>query len=86
MARKTKLGDRVGVSDWQALETAGDVRRFLRWCILSTRSQSLESKDAAILGQLGNCLLKTIQVADLETRLTVVEKQIMAATQQQNLT
>ncbi len=75
MARQRKLGNRVGVSDWQALDTAGDIKRFFRWCILSVRDQSLETRDAIILGQLGTYLLKALETSSLEDRLAALEAQ-----------
>jgi len=75
MARQRKLGNRVGVSDWQALDTAGDIRRFLKWCILSVRDQSLETRDAIVLGQLGTYLLKALETSSLEERISALETQ-----------
>jgi hypothetical protein len=71
--RKKKLGNPQGVSEWQTLATAADVRRFLRWCILSVRAQTLDAKVAATLGQLGCYLVKTIEVGDIESRLEALE-------------
>jgi hypothetical protein len=75
MARKVKLGDR-GVSSWQQLDTPGDVKRFLRWVILSVRSQTLETKVAGVYSQLAMALLKAFEtddfardVADIKRRL-----------------
>ena len=74
MARKEKLGTLRGVGEWKQLESAGDVRRFLAWCIHSVREQSLEPKTAAILGQLGSFILKAVETADMEARLETLEK------------
>lgn len=76
MARKEKLGTLRGVGEWKKLESAGDVRRFLAWCIHSVRDQSLEPKTAAILGQLGSVLLKAAETSDVEVRLETLEKQL----------
>lgn len=73
MPRKEKLGTLRGVGQWKRLESAGDVRRFLAWCIHSVRDQSLEPKTAAILGQLGSFLLKAVETADLEARMARLE-------------
>jgi len=45
---------------WQDLDTVGDVKRFLRWAILSVRAGKLDNKTAGVLGQLGLYLLKAI--------------------------
>ena len=74
MATKKKLGTPQGVGQWKKLETAGDVKRFLRWCILSVRDQSLDPRTAATLGQLGCYVLNAIEIADFERRLADVEK------------
>jgi hypothetical protein len=73
MATQKKLGTPQGVGQWKALETAGDVKRFIRWCILSVRDQSLDARTAGVLGQLGCYLLKAVETADLEARLAVIE-------------
>jgi hypothetical protein len=71
---KEKLGTLRGVRKWQKLDSAGDVKRFLAWCIHSVRDQTLNPKTAAIMGQLGAFLLKAVEVADFEHRLEHVEK------------
>jgi len=71
---KEKLGTPQGVRQWKRLETAGDVKRFLRWCILSVREQSLDARTAGVLGQLGCYLLKAVETADLDRRLEALER------------
>lgn len=71
---KEKLGDLRGVKDWQALNSAGDVKRLLRWLILSIRNRTLDPKVAAIMGQLGAFMLKAVETTDLDARLAVIEK------------
>ncbi len=73
MARKEKLGDSRGVKDWQDLETIGDVKRFLRWTVLSLRSQSLDRADAAVFTQIANVVLRAVEGHDLEKRLRELE-------------
>jgi hypothetical protein len=65
---------RAGV--WENLETVGDVKRFFRWCILSVRDGSLDTKKGSCLGQLGLYLLKTIEAGDFEKRLDDVERRL----------
>ena len=60
----------------QALGSAGDVKRFLAWCIHSGREQSLDPKTAAIMGQLGSFLLKAVEMSDLEQRLADIEARL----------
>ena len=73
MPRKEKLGDR-GIAHWQPLETPGDVKRFLRWVILSVRSQTLDTKVAGVYSQLAMALLKACQESDFEARLRTLEE------------
>lgn len=73
MPRKEKLGGRGGVAQWKPLETAGDVKRFLRWVILSLREQSLSRADAAVFSQLALAMLKAVETADLEARMARLE-------------
>jgi hypothetical protein len=80
MATQKKLGDR-GVSQWQRLETPGDVKRFLRWVILSVRSQTLDTKVAGVYSQLAMALLKATQDSDFEERLTALEDALRATHQ-----
>jgi hypothetical protein len=81
MPRKVKLGERGGVRDWQALDSAGDVKRFLRWVILSARSQTMTTSQAAVFGQLALAMLRTMETSDLEARLEQLERNL--ALQQQ---
>ena len=74
MAHKRKLGDPQGVAEWQELNTAGDVRRFLKWIVHSMRNQSLDRADAATLGQLACYIVRTIETTDLETRIHSLEE------------
>ena len=74
MARRKKLGNPTGVSTWGNLETAGDTKRFLAWCIHSIRCQTLEPKTAAIMGQLAAYLLKAVETTDLEQRIATLEQ------------
>jgi hypothetical protein len=74
MARKTKIGDRVGVAEWAELERVGDVRRFLKWVIHSMKNQTLEPNQASIFAQIGGVMLKTVQASDFEERLARIER------------
>ena len=76
MARKEKLGDLRGVKAWQNLDSAGDVKRLLRWLILSIRNQTIDPKVAAVMGQLGAFLLKTVETTDLENQLLLLQARI----------
>jgi hypothetical protein len=59
---------------WARLETPGDVRRFLKWLILQTKSDKVDLKKAGVLGQLGINLLKAMGESDLEARIAAIEK------------
>lgn len=67
---------RGGVSEWRALATAGDVRRFLRWTILSMRNGELEKSEAAVFSQLAIALLKACEKGEFEERLRSLEKKL----------
>lgn len=73
MARKTKIGNHQGVAEWAALNTIGDVKRFIAWCIHSVRDQSMDTKTASCLGQLGCYLMKAVEIGDFEDRLSHIE-------------
>jgi hypothetical protein len=76
MGRKMKLGNLVGVERWEALETVADVKRFLRWVILSMRDTTLEPNHASIFAQVGGVLLKTVQASEFEKRLEDIEQRL----------
>lgn len=76
MGRKAKLGTPLGVAEWKQLESAGDVKRFLRWCVLSVRDQSLDVRTAATLGQLACYILTAIEAADFQHDLTEIKRRL----------
>lgn len=71
---KEKLGTLRGVNQWKQLESAGDIKRLMAWCIHSIRDQTLDPRTAAIMAQIGAFMLKAVEVADLEDRLAAIEK------------
>jgi hypothetical protein len=71
-----KLGNPRGVGEWAALDTVGDAKRFLAWCIHSVRDQSMDTRTAATLGQLACYLMKAMETTELERRLEDVEKRL----------
>lgn len=73
MRSKEKLGTLWGVGAWKKLDSAGDVKRFLAWCIHSIRDQTLDPRTAAIMAQIGAFMLKAVEVADFEKRLQDIE-------------
>jgi hypothetical protein len=52
------------------------VRRYLRWLILQTKADKIDTRKAGVMGQLGLYLLKSMEVADLETRLSKIERNL----------
>ncbi len=74
MPRKQKIGDLRGVHAWQNLDSAGDVKRLLRWLILSIRNQTIDPKVAAIMGQLGSFMFKALETSNFEQRLSDLEQ------------
>jgi hypothetical protein len=65
-----------GIGEWTNLDTVGDVKRFLRWLVLSTGGDKMESKKSSVLGQLSLYLLKTMEVSDMEARLNEMEQRL----------
>ena len=59
---------------------AQEVRVVLGQFIADVRSKRLDPKVAGTLGQLANVLLKSIEVADIETRLAALEGVVGAGT------
>src|SRR5689334_3070896 len=78
MRAKEKIGTLRGVNQWKKLETAGDVKRFMAWCIHSIRDQTIDPKTAAIMAQIGAFMLKAVEVADFEERLRKLEERATA--------
>jgi hypothetical protein len=76
MATAKKIGNRGGCAEWEALESVADIKRFLRWVILSMRDTTLEPNHASIFAQIGGVMLKTIQTGDFEKRLEDIEKRL----------
>lgn len=87
MAREQKnSGPLRGVGVWKNLETAGDCKRFFRWCILALKDGKLDRQTASILGQLGTYLFRTIEGHDLERRIEALEQAAATvATQEQRI-
>jgi hypothetical protein len=65
-----------GADNWADLETTGDVKRFLRWLILGTATDKIDTKKSAVLGQLSLYLLRTLEVSDIEARLADLEQRM----------
>jgi hypothetical protein len=62
--------------NWSKLETPGDVRRFLRWLILQTKEDKIDTRKAGVLGQLGLYLLKSIEVATIVAQVASLEQRL----------
>jgi hypothetical protein len=73
VARKTKLGTPRGVREWEQLETIADIKRMLRWAVVSLREQSMDRHDAMAFGTLANILIRACEGADIERRLADLE-------------
>src|SRR5438105_4014850 len=63
-------------TEWESLQTVGDVRRFLRWLILEAKDNRVDRQLAAVLGQLACYSLKTLEIAELANRLAKLEEQV----------
>lgn len=68
---------------WSRLATPGDVRRYLRWLILQTKADKMDTRKAGVMGQLGLYLLKTLEVSTLEDRLADLEQRLEHTSQQE---
>ncbi len=71
---KQKLGDTRGVSSWSELSSIGDVKRMLRWAVLSFRNQTLTCQQCNTFIVAANTLAHVIKTSDFEERLDSVEK------------
>ena len=69
--------------NWSKLETAGDVRRYLRWLILATKTDKVDVRKAGVMGQLGIYLLKALETSDFEARLAELERRLERSESQQ---
>ncbi|MGH7961895.1 MAG: hypothetical protein ACRERD_08730 [Candidatus Binatia bacterium] len=78
-----KSGPLRGVGAWKNLESAGDCKRFFRWCILALKDGKLDRQTASILGQLGTYLLRTIEGHELERRIETLEQAAATVTVQE---
>lgn len=79
-ARRTRD---VFAQEWAELSpprNAQEVRVALGQFIADVRSKRLDPKVAGTLGQLANVLLKSIEIADVETRLAALESVVGAGT------
>jgi hypothetical protein len=79
-ARRTK---ELLAQEWAELSpprTAQEVRVALGQFISDVRSKRLDPKVAGILGSLANVLLKSIEVADVETHLAALESVLGTST------
>lgn len=73
-AKRKKLGLTRGVAEWKALDTAGDIKRFLRWIALSAREQQMPVDMGNMLCRVGEVMLKAIDTSDLEAALSRLEQ------------
>jgi hypothetical protein len=78
---KEKIGDRGGVSQWRNLESAGDVRRLLKWVVHSLRNGTLERADAMAFSQIGAVLLKAVSESAFDQRLEAIEAALTQLTE-----
>jgi hypothetical protein len=67
--------------EWSDLETVGDVRRGLRWTILSVAADKMETRKGAALGQLLLYMLKAMESEALDQRLAAIERKLDAMTE-----
>jgi hypothetical protein len=62
--------------EWSDLETIGDVRRGLRWTILSVAADKMETRKGAALGQLLLYMLKAMESEAMDKRLAEIEHRL----------
>jgi type IV secretory pathway TrbF-like protein len=77
-ARRTKDSLAQERAELSPPRNAQEVRVALGQFISDVRSKRLDPKVAGTLGQLANVLLKSIDVADVETRLAALESVVGA--------
>ena len=76
--RKSATPQGGDVSEWEQLGTPGDCRRFLRWVIIEAKDGRVDRQLAAVLGQLGCYVLKTLEAGDLSVRIAKLEQLLIA--------
>ena len=64
-----------GLKEFEAPKTAADLRDLLAQSIVEIRTGKLEPKLANSISYLGGGFLKAIEIADLEARLEVLERE-----------
>jgi hypothetical protein len=65
--------DKSPAGPWTKLESTGDVKRMLRWAILALKGGKLDAKNAAVMAQLANVLLRAIEGSNFAERLAALE-------------
>jgi hypothetical protein len=75
-SQQHKNGTPRGGGNWSKLATPGDVQRYLRWLILQTKADKMDTRKASVMGQLGLYLLKTLEVSDLAAQVAEMEKRL----------
>ncbi len=79
MEKHRKLGNPRGVASWKRLQSTGDVRRFVAWCIHSLRDGTLDRQTASVMGQLGCYLMRAVEGDDIEKRLEALEQAVQGS-------
>jgi len=78
MATKKKVGDSLGVPQWQELENATHLRKMLRWVALSLRNATMDPRTANSFSLLANVFLKSLESSTFEERLAELEQLVLA--------
>ena len=78
--RLSKDMDPATVTKWGRLDTVGDIKRGLRWVLLSVKADRMKTDKAYCMNTIFQTLLKATEVGDLDKRLQDLETAL--ATQQ----
>lgn len=71
--RPKKRGNTRGVKEWEALDSAAHVRRYLRWLVQSMRDGTLRAADCHAMRLVGEALLSAIDTTDIEETLEMLK-------------
>ncbi len=62
-----------GGNAWRKLDSFTDTKSFIRHLILETKRGRIDTRKAAVLGQLACYMIKAIECSDIEGRLAQLE-------------
>ena len=76
--RRRREATLAGAYDLQGLETVADIRRLLQIAVVDTLSLENSISRSRTLAYLAMAALKTLEVGELESRLTMLEQAVLS--------